>query len=167
MATEKFSDDVDPSHREPLSVDGAAPLRFPDRPLYDNQIRTFDDREVAALHDQTYEPRGEQTPAKGYSQGADIWSPIEVAEPVEIVIQLTVDDQRKILEHQLNEPVFRMWMSKDEWDRVKPVPDWTAYELSDGRIAIWRKRAELDAIMTKDTRLWSAICQRIIENDVI
>lgn len=145
MVTDKFSDDVDPSHREPLSVDGAASLRFPDRPLYDNQIRMFDDRDAV-------DSASEQQLA---------------GEQIVITLTLTVDDQRKILEHQFNEPVFRMWMSPEEWERVKPVPDWTAYTLSDGRIAIWRKRSELDAIMIKDTRLWSAICQRIIEDDVI
>lgn len=145
MVTDKFSDDVDPSHREPLSVDGAASLRFPDRPLYDNQIRMFDDRDAV-------DSASEQQLA---------------GEQIVITLTLTVDDQRKILEHQFNEPVFRMWMSPEEWERVKPVPDWTAYTLSDGRIAIWRKRSELDAIMTKDARLWSAICQRIIEDDVI
>lgn len=144
MATEKLIDDVDPSHREPLSVDGAAALRFPDRPLYDNQIRVFDDRELnrAPIVDDEQERDG-------------------------IVIQLTVADQRKIIEHQQCEPCFRMWLSPDEWERVKPVPDWTAYTLSDGRIAVWRKRSELDAVLSSDTRLWSSICQRILEDDAI
>jgi hypothetical protein len=145
MATDKFSDDVDPTHREPLSVDGAAALRFPDRPLYDNQIRVFDDAEQPVM---------------------DVEEPAPISTPL-ITIGLTVQNQRAIIEHQVGEPCFRMWMSTHEWDRVKPVPDWTAYELSDGRIAVWRKSSELDAIMTQDMRLWSAICERILQDDVI
>lgn len=162
MAPE-FTDDVDPSHRdpinvarrEPLNVDAAVELRFPDRPGYDNKSRLFDDRSLS--------------PEDGYSQGADIWPPISnECRTVPIDFALTVAMQRAILEHQFAEPVFRMWLSpEEEWDRVKPVPDWTASKLSDGRIAIWRKRSELDVIMTKNTRLWASICERIIEDDIV
>lgn len=160
MATDKLVDDVDPSHREPLSVDAAAQLRFPNRPLYDHQTRVFDDREMVGFFSQLTPPQ--QEAALAYRGDETIGE----ADP-EIMITLTVDMQRKILEHQFCEPVFRMWLSADEWERVKPVPDWTAYTLSDGRIAVWRKRCELDKIMTEDTRLWSTICERIIDDDVL
>lgn len=125
-----------------------------------------------------------QTPAEGYSQGADVWPPIEPCAldeaqavsranrtPPHVTIMeipLTVSEQRAIIEAQLCEPVFRMWMSPEEFDRVRESTiDWIYKPLSDGRIAIWRRRSDLDAILTKNTQLWSAICQRILEDDVI
>lgn len=87
--------------------------------------------------------------------------------PVRVEIPLTVAEQRAIVEADVGEPVIRMWLSADEWERVKDLVDWTAHPLSDGRIGIWRKRADLDAIMSKNVQLWSNICERIIEDDVI
>lgn len=165
MATDGFSDDVDPAHR--------APLTFPDRPLIPTEPAVFDDREVARLAEQVQ--RGEKTAefesmlathrktlVDGRYNTASSW-----LQEVEFKIQLTVPEHRAIIEAQVGEPVFRMWMAAAEWERVKDTVDWTAVPLSDGRIAVWRKRSDLDDILTKNTRLWSSICERIIEDDVV
>lgn len=151
MATDGFSDDVDPAHR--------APLTFPDQPLIPTEPAVFDDREVARLAEQVQ--RGEKT-AEFESMLESPW-----IQEVEFKIQLTVPEHRAVIEAQVGEPVFRMWMAAAEWERIKDTVDWTAVPLSDGRIAVWRKRSDLDDILTKNTRLWSSICERIIEDDVV
>lgn len=83
-----------------------------------------------------------------------------------IEIPLTTGEQRAIVEAETGEPCFRMWMSRDEADRVNFV-EWVTHDLSDGRVAIWRKCSELSALMKKDIALFNSISSRIIDDDVI
>lgn len=62
-------------------------------------------------------------------------------------IELTVDDQRKLVEREAGGPCFRMWITADERKQMD-VPDWSCYRLSDGRFALWRKESSLQDLRT-------------------
>lgn len=73
---------------------------------------------------------------------SDDVDPISRNEEVQIVvITLGPAEVRKIVEHELGEPAFRIWLSPEElaeMDQAGIKPDWTAHQLKDGRVAIWR-----------------------------
>lgn len=61
-------------------------------------------------------------------------------------IEFTVAEQRAIVERDVDEPCFRMWLSDEEHQKVRDLGDWTCYRLSDGRWAVWRKESDLQAL---------------------
>lgn len=147
---EAFSDDVDPKQREPLA--------FPDRAVVDDKTRVFDDTGV--MSDAELRTHG----SRKVSSNPKI---VDFdAGGVVIQFPLTIAEQRAIVEAEACEPCFRMWLSKDEAERVDFV-EWVQHDLSDGRVAVWRKCSELSAIMKKDLSLFNSISSRIIEDDVI
>jgi hypothetical protein len=84
-----------------------------------------------------------------------------------IVLHFTVPEQRKMVEAEAGEPCFRMWVSRQEFERGS-FADWTHYELSDGRIAIWRRESDLDKLQAGgEINMWRAITERRITDDVI
>lgn len=87
-------------------------------------------------------------------------------EPTVIEIRLTVAEQRALVEAQTGEPCFRMWLTRQEYERGS-FSDWPEFELSDGRIAIWRKESDLDTLQTTNAMVWRAIMERRIDDDVI
>lgn len=88
-------------------------------------------------------------------------------DPSTIELHLSVDEQRKLVEAVQKEPCFRMWVTREEFARGS-FADWTHYELSDGRIAIWRKSSDLTKLQEGgEVTLWRAIKERTISDDVI
>lgn len=89
----------------------------------------------------------------------------------QIEITLTIAEQRKIAEASTGEPCFRVWMTRAEGDLVKGWTDWTFHDLSDGRVAAWRKVSDLTRLERsgrgEDRRLAAEIRSRRIEDGVI
>lgn len=64
-----------------------------------------------------------------------------------VKMELSVEEQRKLVERELGAPCFRMWMTEAEKTKVLfAIQDWTCYQLRDGRWAVWRKEADLEVL---------------------
>jgi hypothetical protein len=89
------------------------------------------------------------------------------AEAAVIRLELTIDEQRKWVSAEAGGPVFRMWITREEFERGS-FADWTAYELRDGRLAIWRPEADLLKLKKAgEFRLLKAIEERRLPDDVV
>lgn len=90
----------------------------------------------------------------------------------EIVIELSIDEQRKIVEHTAGEPCFRMWLTRAEYEVSKRLtPDYTYAALKDGRFSVWRRRSDLTKLLqsgdTSDAPVARLITSRILSDDVV
>lgn len=83
---------------------------------------------------------------------------------IQIELKLTVAEQRAWVEKDCGEPCFRMWLSKAEYVKAGEFADWTAWILSDGRIAVWRKKSDL---YKAPSVIQAAIMRRIISDDSV
>lgn len=82
---------------------------------------------------------------------------------IQIELKLTVAEQRAWVEADCGVPCFRMWLSKAEYVKAGEFADWTAWILSDGRIAVWRKWSDLD---NTSPEVWVAIMERMLDDSV-
>jgi hypothetical protein len=71
----------------------------------------------------------------------------------------SVDAQRRKAEEQAGEPCFRMWMTRAEFDAAS-FADWNCYEMSDGRLAIWRKYSDLRTLRKQAYHVYNAVIER-------
>jgi hypothetical protein len=76
-----------------------------------------------------------------------------------------VETQRKLMASRAGEPVFRMWITKEEF-RAGSFSDWICYELSDGRLALWRKFSDLRATREQSKMLYDAIVARRLDDAI-
>lgn len=91
---------------------------------------------------------------------------------VTIIIDLSPAEQRKIVEHGCQGPVFRMWISSHEYFYLRRKwKDYTYSKLRDGRYVVWRAMADLDKLKaSKDVgeqNLAKHIESRMITDDGI
>lgn len=67
-----------------------------------------------------------------------------------IELNLTLADQRKIVEHIFGGPAFRIYITANEKRRLDAagvVQEQTAHPLKDGRWALWRKESDIQKLM--------------------
>lgn len=82
-----------------------------------------------------------------------------------VTIELSVAEQRKIVEAEVKGPAFRMWLTPAEYEKIKDFTDWTMYPLRDGRVAVWRSLASVKAIT--HTKLYLHIMSRKLDDNII
>lgn len=77
-----------------------------------------------------------------------------------------VAEQRALMRNRAGgEDVFRVWVSRDEFNRAS-FADWLCYELSDGRIALWRKFSDAKALRKTNPAVYNALMERRLEDHV-
>lgn len=89
---------------------------------------------------------------------------------VQISIDLMPAEQRKIVEHGVQGPVFRMWITQQEYFYLhKKWKDYTYGKLKDGRYTVWRSLADLAKLKNssdvREQALAAHIESRILEDD--
>ena len=78
-----------------------------------------------------------------------------------------VETQRKLMTSRAGgAPVFRMWITKEEFHNGH-FADWICYELSDGRLALWRKFEDLQKTRLQSNSLYNAIIERRLPDHVV
>lgn len=77
-----------------------------------------------------------------------------------------VATQRKLMESRAGGPVFRIWITKEEFIRAN-FADWICYELSDGRLALWRKYEDAKKLRGMDLPVYNALMERRLADDVV
>jgi hypothetical protein len=84
-------------------------------------------------------------------------------------LELTFEEQRKVVEASAGGPCFRMWISDEERKTVNE-PEWCMYRLSDGRWALWRLESDYRELLNGDAaqrKLAALINSRRLGDNVI
>lgn len=88
---------------------------------------------------------------------------MDISQSGTIELHLTLAERKKLIEHGVGEPCFRVWLTIEEY-AATCEKDWSVHKLKDGRWAAWRKESDVTSLQDKE--LAAFISSRRLPDDV-